>query len=104
MQTNKITPWGETIVNEQSNICQIFDHMVAPKFINLLTIDIKKFNDNVLPKLIKNHKIDGVIGGPPCQGYSTARLSNINEKVQENMMNNQFTCREFIMVYKHIMQ
>ena len=55
-----------------------------------LTIDIKKFNDNVLPKLIKNHKIDGVIGGPPCQGYSSARLSNINEKVQEiNQERNQ---------------
>lgn len=48
-----------------------------------MTVDIKKFNDNVLPKLIKTHKIDGVIGGPPCQGYSTARLSNITEKVHE---------------------
>jgi len=55
MQTNKITPWGETIVNEQSNICQIFDHMVAPKFINLLTIDIKKFyGHNTIDKILKD--------------------------------------------------
>ena len=31
--------------------------------------------------ILKEHKIDGIIGGPPCQGFSTARLSNATEKI-----------------------
>lgn len=46
-----------------------------------MTIDIKEFNDDVLPDIIKKTKIDGVIGGPPCQGFSTARLSNATDKI-----------------------
>jgi DNA (cytosine-5)-methyltransferase 1 len=48
-----------------------------------MTIDIKKFNDDVLPDILKKNKIDGVIGGPPCQGFSTARLSNATDKIHE---------------------
>jgi DNA (cytosine-5)-methyltransferase 1 len=48
-----------------------------------ITIDIKSFNDDVLPTILKNNKIDGVIGGPPCQGFSTARLSNATDKIHE---------------------
>lgn len=47
------------------------------------TIDIKKFNDELLPTIIKKNKIDGIIGGPPCQGFSTARLSNATNKIHE---------------------
>lgn len=46
-----------------------------------LSIDVTKFNDELLPKILKKHKIDGIIGGPPCQGFSTARLSNTSEKI-----------------------
>ena len=46
-----------------------------------ISIDVTKFNDELLPNIIKEHKIDGVIGGPPCQGFSTARLSNATEKI-----------------------
>jgi DNA (cytosine-5)-methyltransferase 1 len=35
-------------------------------------MDIKDFNDTVLPQILKENKITGVIGGPPCQGFSTA--------------------------------
>lgn len=48
-----------------------------------MTIDIKNFNDNVLPLIIKKQKIDGIIGGPPCQGFSTARLSNATDKINK---------------------
>ena len=48
-----------------------------------MTIDIKKFNDELLPTIIKKNKIDGIIGGPPCQGFSTARLSNATNKIHE---------------------
>ena len=48
-----------------------------------MAIDIKQFNDNVLPLIIKKQKIDGIIGGPPCQGFSTARLSNVSDKINK---------------------
>ncbi|NNE15585.1 MAG: DNA cytosine methyltransferase [Saprospiraceae bacterium] len=46
-----------------------------------ISMDVTKFNDELLPNIIKEHKIDGIIGGPPCQGFSTARLSNATEKI-----------------------
>ena len=45
------------------------------------SMDITQFNDELLPNILKEHKIDGIIGGPPCQGFSTARLSNATEKI-----------------------
>jgi DNA (cytosine-5)-methyltransferase 1 len=44
-------------------------------------MDIKDFNDTVLPQILKENKITGVIGGPPCQGYSSARLSDKSERI-----------------------
>jgi DNA (cytosine-5)-methyltransferase 1 len=44
-------------------------------------LDIKVFNDTILPKILKENQITGVIGGPPCQGYSSARLSDKSERV-----------------------
>lgn len=46
-----------------------------------ITMDITKFNDELLPDILKKQKINGIIGGPPCQGFSTARLSNATEKI-----------------------
>ena len=46
-----------------------------------ISMDITKFNDELLPDIFKKHKIDGIIGGPPCQGFSTARLSNATENI-----------------------
>lgn len=46
-----------------------------------ISMDVTKFNDELLPNILKKHKIDGIIGGPPCQGFSTARLSNATEKI-----------------------
>lgn len=46
-----------------------------------LVMDITKFNNNVLPKILRDNQITGVIGGPPCQGYSSARLSDKSERV-----------------------
>jgi len=34
-------------------------------------ITVEEFNDSVLPELLKSNKINGIIGGPPCQGFST---------------------------------
>jgi DNA (cytosine-5)-methyltransferase 1 len=46
-----------------------------------ITKDITEFNNVNLPKIIHNQAIDGIIGGPPCQGYSSARLSNATNKI-----------------------
>lgn len=44
-------------------------------------VDIKTFNNQFLDEIIANHKITGIIGGPPCQGYSTAGISDISESI-----------------------
>lgn len=46
-----------------------------------ISMDVTQFNDELLPNILKEHKIYGIIGGPPCQGFSTARLSNATEKI-----------------------
>jgi len=46
-----------------------------------ISMDVTKFNDELLPNILKEHKIAGIIRGPPCQGFSTARLSNATEKI-----------------------
>ena len=47
-----------------------------------LHMDIKEFNRLKLPEILSNNLISGVIGGPPCQGYSSARLSDRTERMQ----------------------
>lgn len=42
-------------------------------------ISVEDFNDTVLPSIIANEKITGIIGGPPCQGFSTVGKRNIND-------------------------
>ena len=32
-------------------------------------ITVEEFNETVLPSLLKKHKVNGIIGGPPCQGF-----------------------------------
>ena len=43
--------------------------------------DIKDFNKNSLNNIIKNNKkIDGIIGGPPCQGFSTVGTRKVEDR------------------------
>lgn len=60
-----------------------------------IAIDIKKFNDELLPKILENNIIEGIIGGPPCQGFSTARLSNATTKVHEINKERNYLYLEF---------
>ena len=46
-----------------------------------MVMDINIFNNQKLKDIIAQHKIAGVIGGPPCQGFSTARLSDNGENI-----------------------
>jgi DNA (cytosine-5)-methyltransferase 1 len=41
--------------------------------------DISSFNNQVLPEILKKNSINGVIGGPPCQGFSTVGTRDVND-------------------------
>ena len=43
--------------------------------------DVSSFNKHELKNLAKRNDIVGVIGGPPCQGFSTARLSDTGSDI-----------------------
>ena len=42
-------------------------------------ISVEEYNETVLKELLKANKITGVIGGPPCQGFSTVGQRDIND-------------------------
>lgn len=42
-------------------------------------ITVEDFNDLILPNILDNHKITGIIGGPPCQGFSTVGRREIDD-------------------------
>ena len=46
-----------------------------------ISIDIKEFNKQILKNILSENEITGIVGGPPCQGFSSARLSDKSKKV-----------------------
>lgn len=64
----------------------------------LIQQDISKLSEEEIKKLTKNKKIDVVIGGPPCQGFSMA--GNIGRKFIDDPRNHLF--QEFVRVVKII--
>ena len=40
---------------------------------------VEDFNENELPELVKAEHITGIIGGPPCQGFSTVGRREIDD-------------------------
>lgn len=42
-------------------------------------LDIHELNEEFLKKLNKNGEIIGIVGGPPCQGFSTVGTRDIND-------------------------
>ncbi|RUL53955.1 DNA cytosine methyltransferase [Lysinibacillus antri] len=43
-------------------------------------MDITKLTNEQLKKLKTEHEIEGIIGGPPCQGFSTVGTRDINDE------------------------
>ena len=41
--------------------------------------DVSKISNEFLDDFIKKNKITGIVGGPPCQGYSTVGKRDIND-------------------------
>ena len=42
-------------------------------------MDIHKLDDDYLKKMIEDNDIVGIIGGPPCQGYSSVGTRNVDD-------------------------
>lgn len=44
-----------------------------------LSIDINDFDNNKIKELLQNNEVDGIIGGPPCQGFSLVGTRDEND-------------------------
>lgn len=78
-------------VDADKNAIQSFaaNHQHAAVYLG----DIKKLNEKKLFSLLKNQKIDMVVGGPPCQGFSTVGKGQVDDE------RNQLF-REFVRIVK----
>jgi|TARA_Y100000294_G_scaffold166128_1_gene174241 DNA (cytosine-5)-methyltransferase 1 len=66
-----VDSWKEALLTYKNNF----------KNTSTYNLDIKHFNNGHLDKIIRKFKkIDGVIGGPPCQGFSTVGTRKANDK------------------------
>lgn len=61
--------WKDAIVT--------YNHNRKDKVAKVETVE--DFNVNELPELAKNHHITGIIGGPPCQGFSTVGRREVED-------------------------
>lgn len=61
--------WKDAIVT--------YNHNRKNKIAKVQTVE--DFNTNTLPKLVKTEHITGIIGGPPCQGFSTVGRREIDD-------------------------
>ena len=75
-------------------ICETYRHNF-PKH-NLIECDITKIDDKKILDLVQNQKVDVVIGGPPCQGFSMA--GNIGRQFADDPRNYLF--KEFVRVVR----
>lgn len=48
--------------------------------VEMLNCDIKDLTEEILTKALKNQKVDIVVGGPPCQSYSTLGKRQMDER------------------------
>lgn len=78
-------------VDMDKNAIETFKH--NHKFAETFCGSIKELSAEQIVSLTKGKKIDAVVGGPPCQGFSTVGIGNPND--QRN-----FLFKEFIRVVK----
>lgn len=60
-----------------SDAIKTYNHNRIVKVAKVETVE--QFNEEDLPKLVKEHHITGIIGGPPCQGFSTVGKREIDD-------------------------
>ena len=66
-----------TAIDMWADAVKTFNHNREDKVAEVVSVE--DFNEHILPDLIKQHKITGIIGGPPCQGFSTVGQRNIDD-------------------------
>ncbi len=81
-------------VDIQSNSCKTYRHNFPNH--HLLEKDVTSLAEPEIEKLLGGKKVDVLIGGPPCQGFSIA--GNIGRKFIDDPRNHLF--REFARVIK----
>lgn len=64
-----IDMWKDAIVT--------FNHNREEKVAKVETVEY--FNENELPEIVKSTHITGIIGGPPCQGFSTVGRREVDD-------------------------
>lgn len=60
-----------------SDAIKTYNHNRAKKVGQV--IPVEEFNETLIKDILKKNKITGVIGGPPCQGFSTVGQRDIND-------------------------
>lgn len=83
-------------IDKEKNFCDTYKFNFPNH--TLLEMDIKELNDELIDKLIKKNKIDVIIGGPPCQGFSMA--GNPGRKFIDDERNHLF--KEFARIVEKI--
>lgn len=76
------------------DICKTYRHNFPTH--TLLECDIAELKEEEIKKLIGRRKVDVVIGGPPCQGFSMA--GNIGRRFIDDPRNHLF--QEFVRIVK----
>lgn len=64
-----IDMWKDAIIT--------YNHNRKNKIAKVETVE--EFNETELSILVKNQKINGIIGGPPCQGFSTVGKREVDD-------------------------
>ncbi len=64
-------------VDMWADAVKTYNHNRNEKVAQVITVE--DFNELVLPNILDNHKITGIIGGPPCQGFSTVGRREIDD-------------------------
>ena len=67
----------EIAIDMWEDAIKTFNHNRTDKVAQ--TISVEDFNTDVLPEIVKRESICGIIGGPPCQGFSTVGKREIDD-------------------------
>ena len=77
-------------INDADDSVIHFDMQRTEELFSGFSEDEKYGNNPGLDKIINGRKIDGIIGGPPCQAYSVAGRVRDKEKMKNDSRNYLF--------------
>lgn len=64
-------------VDTWSDAIKTYNHNRKDKVGKVMSVE--EFNSTILPSILDQHHITGIIGGPPCQGFSTVGRREIDD-------------------------